>query len=751
MARTKGKGSKAIFRRDSSPPPKPNSPFSSSSSTRLTPPSSFIYESPVISPKGLHATSLEQSSIFKESNETLVETNPLAMIIHPMFPIETFLPSKDGVTLSHLEQISENSFLNVVAARTHEETISHPKKPSKSDPLRSKPKPKFKSNKSKSSPALRTRRSQRLLSGFGTKKTPIIDTNVYEIVDSDEEEVLREKASKKTHEIAAQSTPQKAPKKSLPKKEVSKTTSPKNPPKIVPSKADKGKGKADSEKSAPKTRRHTTQNLSLSRTKRIPLMDLDLHQIFKEKWSSRPIVPGRYFDFIALEAEKIMMRKYTDALGWTKFLQIRERHYPKLVRAFFFQAKVYPDKALIVSKIKGIEISLTPESLGKILSLPTDGNCLSEDNWNEKLELDMEFVYNNTFEPNTTDFTASNLQKIPKMLNSITQYNIYPRKGSFDTVSKTDLMILYHLLFGERLNLPSVIIHHMITTSQNPNRQCCVPYGMLLTKVFQKFKIPLEDENSLLVVKKYRPKNIRHMKNKDAADDISKKRKREDTGKSILKESQPRDHSQEQTPILEEHGALLSNFQTQASSMAQATDVLQSFATKSVKATKVSKFSHLFVSPPKTDLSALFKPDDISKFFNQAAFETSVPMSSLHTIQSTCPSNFSNKSKSDPKSVHTDERPPKRSKMEKNTSKTRDDIRRLFENQVHIMNHLNYYTQHNQIHTTWQTSALSFSLNFPPPTDIPVQPPSFNLHVPDISSSSDASSPTAPTASPPKE
>lgn len=96
------------------------------------------------------------------------------------------------------------------------------------------------------------------------------------------------------------------------------------------------------------------------------------------------------------------------------------------------------------------------------------------------------------------------------------------------------------------------------------------------------------------------------------------------------------------------------------SSIAQATDVLQSFATKSVKATKVSKLSHLFISRPKTDLSALFKPDEVSKFFNQAAFETSVPMSSLNSMQSACPSKFPDISHSDAKDVPTDERPSKR-------------------------------------------------------------------------------------------
>ena len=162
--------------------------------------------------------------------------------------------------------------------------------------------------------------------------------------------------------------------------------------KKAPSKQEKEKGKTDSSKdpvekknTSPKTKRNTSGNLSLPRSKRIPLMDPDLHKIFKEKWCGRPIVPGMYFDFAALQTKKIILQKFTDAMGWTKFLRIREKHYPKLVQTFFFRVEVYPDKSLIISKMKDIKISLAPEELGKILSLPIDGNCLYGDDWNEKL------------------------------------------------------------------------------------------------------------------------------------------------------------------------------------------------------------------------------------------------------------------------------------------------------------------------------------------------------------------------------
>jgi hypothetical protein len=156
-----------------------------------------------------------------------------------------------------------------------------------------------------------------------------------------------------------------------------------------------------------------------------------------------------------------------------------------------------------------------------------------------------------------------------------------PRKGSFDVVTKNDLLIVYHLLFGERMNLPFTLIHHMIATAQSTSKQTCVPYGMLLSKVFRELKVPLEDEQSVGVknVMKFGPKNIKHMKNKSVifTDNGSKKRKRNDFGdihayQFTLEETHPPNLSQEQTvarsPVLEERGVLLSNFQTQASSIA---------------------------------------------------------------------------------------------------------------------------------------------------------------------------------------
>ncbi|AET02531.1 hypothetical protein MTR_8g041950 [Medicago truncatula] len=98
------------------------------------------------------------------------------------------------------------------------------------------------------------------------------------------------------------------------------------------------------ERSSSKTSKPSSNKLSLSKRKKVPLFDKDLKKDFKEKWSTRPIGVGRFIDFAKLEKEKISLKEYSDALGWTKFQEIRERYYPKVIQAFYFRAEVLLEK-----------------------------------------------------------------------------------------------------------------------------------------------------------------------------------------------------------------------------------------------------------------------------------------------------------------------------------------------------------------------------------------------------------------------
>jgi len=66
-------------------------------------------------------------------------------------------------------------------------------------------------------------------------------------------------------------------------------------------------------------------------------------------------------------------------------------------------------------------------------------------------------------------------------------------------------------------------------------------------------------------------------------------------------------------------------------------------------------------------------------FFNQCPhFDSFVLMKSFRTLQSACPTILDMFSNTSPSFPYTDDKPSKRSKVEKNTSKTKKDVPKLF-------------------------------------------------------------------------
>jgi len=91
----------------------------------------------------------------------------------------------------------------------------------------------------------------------------------------------------------------------------------------------------------------------------------------------------------------------------------------------------------------------------------------------------------------------------------------------------------------------------------------------------------------------------------------------------------------------------------------------------------------IYVSPPKHSYSALFRSESIDKFFMDPPFYDSSVL-----LKSTSPSFNVLTGTSLPPSM--DERPPKRSKTEKNIRRIRKDILKVFEALHGIMNHIVY-------------------------------------------------------------
>jgi len=472
-------------------------------------------------------------------------------------------------------------------------------------------------------------------------------------------------------------------------------------------------------------------------------------------------------DFEDLAKEEILLKAFTDKMGWTSFLQIREKTYEKVVKTFYFQAKAYSEKSLIISTIKGKQISLTPEIIAKHLNLPSDGFCVYGENWDLDLKVNLADVFQYIFKANKTDFVSANLHYIPKMLNLLSQHNLIPRKGNHGKITKNDLLLIYCMFYEIRLNLPHVILHHMISAIKDENPRHGLPYGMILTRLFRELKVDLNGEESEWIISRFCAKNVSHMKSEAEHPLTPSKRKRDqdEEGNSDTESDPPQDppqnppqntlippqerspdRSQQRSPVLEEHQDLLEDFgnQTAIFNDIHTTQVLQSLKTKSPPPTKVSKTSQLFTSPPQTEFSPLFNSTSFSKFFDSMPqFDCSIPLDSFTTLQSNCPTLPYNPSKAAPSdSTHhatTDERRPKRSKIEKDLRKIKKYLRRLLEGQQTCLSHHVYNKMENQTQRGWISHTLSTRYSVPPPAELPFSPPQYFIPAPEDSSSDDSS------------
>jgi len=777
MARTKGDNpdqssplSPSPTRSPSPPMKKPPSPSSSPVFDSTPPPTKETtpFETPPQSPLKNTVEPTMQDGYFTSPEKTPLKNDEETPFIpdpesfHPLAMVLYIEPQPAPVNID----------LNT-PAKVVEENQTVPQEPpnqNKMAPHLRNAKRKMPPKKAKSAPNPRPRKSMRIRAAIGTKKTNSIDTTIHKILDSDEETEPSTPLAEKTP----------SPLKPKPKsnKKVSKPSVkiPVPKPKPKPTEKDKGKQKqtAQAERSPERSpesspdedeelssdyspecspKRKTAskpKNINISRGKRMPLFDPTLKKEFKEKWGNRSIGIGRYYDFVKLENDKIVLKEYVDEQGWTKFLQLRERHYPKLIQAFYFMAEAYPEESLIVSRIKDVEIRLTPEVISEILGISNTGQTVFGDNWFEKLDVDPDNVYKLLFKPNVSDFVSSNLLPTPKMLNGISQHSVLPRNGNFQYVGPNDLLIMYHLFMKEKLSLPHIIIHNMINVIQSRNKISCLPYGMALTKIFIKNHIPFEGEQSIFEYSQFTPKNLSHMKQEPGTEppsDLKGKKEVEPALTTPVPENASDENCipPERSPVMKEDQELLANFGNASLSYVKASEILQSFA----EIPPITKPSNLFVSPQKHDYSALFRSDSVDKFFVPQNFDSSVQMDSFKSLQTnlTFPSRFTDPPSMAQRIVESHEMPTKRSKVEKDCSKTRSDLTRVIEGNNAILHYLSWMTYEMTLARKWKNTISDkneVARQDPNPFPVPMYP----MFMPTISSSSDASSPTIPPAAP---
>ncbi|GAU32584.1 hypothetical protein TSUD_146980 [Trifolium subterraneum] len=289
----------------------------------------------------------------------------------------------------------------------------------------------------------------------------------------------------------------------------------------------------------PKTKKKIAVKKSKEKLLPAPLIQPEDEEIFQKYWMTKPVAVSKLYNFAELSSGGVDLEKFVEPFEWKSFFHIKETVYPLLVQAFYYNAQVFPDKDMITSNIKDVELVVDPYVIGSLIGIKSEGLEVYGNDWYDQVKISKEELKRKMFteEGAKKNSPSSSMLKTEyKLLHNMCQHSFFPRTGSKDKVTDLDLLMLYHMAKGVKLNLPYIILHHMIHVATSGYKKIALPYAMLLTRVFRLYYADMNNTISENNYYTFSLKNVHHMK-KDVetpAVDVGSKRKRDDFEKTNL-------------------------------------------------------------------------------------------------------------------------------------------------------------------------------------------------------------------------
>ncbi|GAU31933.1 hypothetical protein TSUD_288670 [Trifolium subterraneum] len=443
--------------------------------------------------------------------------NPSTSSSPPRSPSPPKPPTPKSSSSSSYETASE-SYKSIQERETTPENEEDSPSPTATIPS-PKDSPPFlvKMKKSKSFDSSKIRRSSRIMSGAGKK--PVVDTTVHVLDKSDSEVDLLEKEIDEFElepVTSTKSEPVKPKKSPTPKKKEVKTAV-----------------------KAPRTKKKIAVKKSKEKLLPAPLIQPEDEEIFQKYWMTKPVAVSRLYNFAELSIGGVDLVKFVEPFEWKSFFHIKETIYPLLVQAFYFNAQVFPDKDMITSNIKDVELVVDPYVIGSLIGIKSEGLEVYGNDWYDQVKISKEELKKKMFTEEGAKKNApssSMLKTEYKLLHNMCQHSFFPRTGSKDKVTDLDLLMMYHMAKGVKLNLPYIILHHMIHVATSGYKKIALPYAMLLTRVFRLYYADMDNTISENHYYTFSLKNVHHMKKdiETPAVDVGTKRNRDVLEKTSL-------------------------------------------------------------------------------------------------------------------------------------------------------------------------------------------------------------------------
>ncbi|GAV65968.1 hypothetical protein CFOL_v3_09480, partial [Cephalotus follicularis] len=123
--------------------------------------------------------------------------------------------------------------------------------------------------------------------------------------------------------------------------------------------------------------------------------------------------------------------------------------------------------------VKHTEIGFSCSTRATILDIPNEGaRGWNKRNWIISDDFNKEECVRMLFGENTDCMQrmyTRNLSLHHRFLHRAIATHILPKAGGFDEVTHREAYTMYHLITGKRINVPNLIIHHMLAIQGREN------------------------------------------------------------------------------------------------------------------------------------------------------------------------------------------------------------------------------------------------------------------------------------------
>ncbi|KAH9698155.1 hypothetical protein KPL71_023904 [Citrus sinensis] len=233
--------------------------------------------------------------------------------------------------------------------------------------------------------------------------------------------------------------------------------------------------------------------------KSLHFSDATSAQRFRDKFMGKPVTPSFSLNISEFSDITVCAHSIAHMLShWKQALSIEEPIYENLVRVFYSNIELPSARRdELHTYVGGIRIELDEPELCSILGIAYGGLDL----YTARKELSfsnfrhVDGVRNICRRWDLSDDICSlsfRSQLLPfqiRILHIILQHMVTLRQGHTDEVTRLDIGLLDSLIRRRHVSLSYTILSHMLSTPKVSNRS--LPYGSIITKILNHFRVPI--------------------------------------------------------------------------------------------------------------------------------------------------------------------------------------------------------------------------------------------------------------------